>query len=291
MLDYHAPASVEECLDLLERHPTAVLLAGGTDLVPRARQEAAWPETLVALRGIQGMAEIEEREGELAIGAVTRLSDVASHPAVHGSALALAYAAGLIGSTQIRSAATIGGNLCNAAPSADTAPPLLSLDARFVLVSKDGKRTIPANEFFVGPGKTALRAGELLWEIRIPRVAGRTGSSYIRHTPRERMDLAVASAAAWVAVDESGTVTAARIALGAVAPTPVLAEEAAAHMVGRRPTSEDAGAAAKLAVQISRPIDDVRASADYRRHLLRVLVPQAISEAYQRTQDKQGGPQ
>ena len=233
------------------------------------------PDAVVSVRGLSELRGIRE-DDRLAIGAATRLCDVATDPAVRRIAPSLSDAASLIGSQQIRAIATIGGNLCNAAPSADTAAPLLSLDAQFVLASRRGERVVPADAFFRGPGETALQPDELLKEIRVRRAEGRVGASYIRHTPRARMDLAVASAAVWLTVDESDRIASSRIALGAVAPTPLRADEAAALLVGHAPTPELLQGVAEAAALAAQPIDDVRASAEYRRHLVRALVGRAV---------------
>jgi len=245
------------------------------------------PGTVISVKEISEIRGIREDDG-LAIGAATRLCDVATDPSVRRFAPSLAQASSLIGSRQIRAIATIGGNLCNAAPSADTAAPLIALDAQFVLVSRQGERIVSAIAFFRGPGETMLEPGELLREVRIHKAQGRAGECYIRHTPRARMDLAVASAAVWLTVDDSDQISASRIALGAVAPTPLLADEAAATLVGQPLTPELLEAVAEAAADAAQPIDDVRASADYRRHLVRTLVKRAVPMAFDAARGLQG---
>ena len=245
------------------------------------------PDAIISVRELSELRGIRDDDG-LAIGAATRLCDVAIDPAVRRIAPSLAAATSLVGSRQIRAVATIGGNLCNAAPSADTAAPLLSLDAQFVLASRQGERIVPASAFFRGPGETVLQSGELLKEIRVRRTDGRVGTSYVRHTPRARMDLAVASAAVWMSVDESDRIVSSRIALGAVAPTPLLADEASALLVGHEPTPELLEAVAEATAGAAQPIDDVRASADYRRHLVRTLVGKAVRVAFEAARGTEG---
>jgi carbon-monoxide dehydrogenase medium subunit len=180
--------------------------------------------------------------------------------------------------------ATIGGNLCNASPSADTAPPLIALAAEAVIAGLNGEKRIMVEEFFLGPGITALQPGELLKEIRIPDWPARSGSFYLRHTPRAWMDLAFASVSAVVTLDEQGRINGARLALGAVAPTPIRAFGAEEVLEGQSPGEDLLAEAGRRAAAICQPIDDLRASAEYRRHLVSVLTQRALRQAIQRAE-------
>jgi carbon-monoxide dehydrogenase medium subunit len=175
--------------------------------------------------------------------------------------------------------ATVGGNICNASPSADTAPGLLASGAHVVLASTRGERTLPLEDFFQGPGKTALQPGELLVRLELPHPPAHCGSFYLRHTPRARMDLAFVGVAASVQLGETGEISSVRIALGAVAPTPMRAWRAEERLAGCQPDAALINEAALLASAETRPIDDLRASADFRRHLVEVLTRRALEGA------------
>lgn len=277
--EHFAPQCLEDAVTLMRGRPEAVPLAGGTDLLVQLKEGSRSAQTVIGLTRIPELRHLVSN-GSLTIGSTNRLARIATDLDIRQNWPALAVAAGLIGSPQIRNAATIGGNLCNAAPSADTAPVLLCLDATVTLASADGERTLPLEEFFLGPGQTALRAGELLKEVVVPAARGRCGSSYVRHTPRTRMDLAVASAAANVTVDEDNVIVTSRLALGAVAVVPMRAHIAESMLVGKSMTEgllRDVGAAAAEEVA---PISDVRASAGFRRHLAHVLTQRAIEKAF-----------
>jgi carbon-monoxide dehydrogenase medium subunit len=175
--------------------------------------------------------------------------------------------------------ATVGGNLCNAAPSADTAPPLLAYEAQAVIVGHSGRRTLALNEFFAGPGQTALAADELLAEVRVPAPARRTGSAYRRHTPRKQMDIAVVGVAAMLTLGDDGRIERARIALGAVAPTPMRSLKAEAALEGQTASNETFARAAEAAAAECTPISDQRGSAEFRRHLVRVMTERMLLDA------------
>ncbi len=197
--------------------------------------------------------------------------------------LALAEACRLVGSFQIRSVGTIGGNLCNAAPSAESAPPLLAFDAQVTIEGPDGQLSLPLEDFFLGPGKTVLQSQQLLREVFVPYPPDNTGSVYLRHSPRNAMDIATVGVAVRVTLDEGGAVCRdVRIALGAVAPTPKLARSAEAALRGRPLEPNSIKAAAELAAQEAEPITDVRASASYRREIVEVLTERAVAIAGQR---------
>jgi len=194
---------------------------------------------------------------------------------------ALAESAALVGSVQVRNLATVGGNLCNAAPSADMAPPLLALDAEAVIAGRRGRRAVPLAEFFLGVRRTVLAPDELLVDIRVPRPGPRSGGSYLRHTPRRELDIAVVGVASQLTLAD-GRCAKARIALAAVAPTPLRAREAEQALEGRPISPEALAGAATLATEAVRPISDQRGSAEFRRHLVRVLTRRTLEIAWRR---------
>jgi carbon-monoxide dehydrogenase medium subunit len=232
----------------------------------------------MSLKRIQEVHECTNN-GLLSIGSAVTVGRIARDPRVQQAFTALAAAAGLIGSAQIQNMATVGGNICNASPSADTAPALLVLDAVAVIASARGERTLLLEEFFLGPGKTALQPAEFLKSIQVPVLEARSGSFYYRHTPRARMDIAVVGVAAMLTLDGNSRITKARIALGAVAPTPLRAYKAETDLIGETPSEDLFNHAAHVAMDAAAPIDDLRASAEYRRHLVQVLTKRALHQA------------
>jgi carbon-monoxide dehydrogenase medium subunit len=194
---------------------------------------------------------------------------------------ALAEGGALVGSVQIRNLATVGGNLCNAAPSADLAPPLLALEAEAVIAGPAGKRQVPLADFFRGVRRTVLGPDELLVELVVPAPGRRSGGNYLRHTPRRELDIAVVGVASQVTLSD-GVCARARIALAAVAPTPVRALAAERALEGQPLTSEQIERAAALAVEAAQPISDQRGSAEFRRHLVRVLTRRTLTTAFAR---------
>lgn len=286
--EYYAPTSLGDCLDILRARPGATPLAGGTDLLVQLKRGERAAPAVVSLRGLAALGEIAP-DGALRLGAMVRLGAVAEDSLLRERYTALVTAAASVGSVQIRNVATVGGNLCNAAPSADLAPPLLCLGAQVTLASAGGERALPLDRFFQSPGVTALRPGELLTQITLPVRGPRQGSAYVRHTPRAAMDLAVASAAAGIAVDETGRVIGASLALGAVAPVPMRARRAEEAAVGQRPSASLWAEISRIASSEARPITDLRASAAFRTHLVRVLTERALTEAYRRACASDGG--
>jgi carbon-monoxide dehydrogenase medium subunit len=276
--DYLAPRSLAEALEILADWPEALPLAGGTDLLVQVKQGARSVETLLSLKRVPELRQ-SSCNGALTLGSTVRVGQIASDPQVQQDFAALAMGASLIGSVQIRNMATVGGNLCNAAPSADTAPPLLVLGTQVVIAGPRGERRMPLDAFFLGPGRTVLQAGELLKAIVVPRPPEGSGSFYVCHTPRARMDLAVVGVAAAVTLDGNDVITEARLALGAAAPTPRRATEAEALLFGQTLTDELLRTVGEMAAQAAEPIDDQRASAEYRRHLVNVLTRRALRGA------------
>jgi carbon-monoxide dehydrogenase medium subunit len=283
---HHTPPDLETALQLLsDLGPRAVVLAGGTDLLLKLREGTLQPENVVSLRQVSELSGTREDKDGLRIGATTPLREIIRSPLLRRQHPCLVHAASLIGSVQVRSLATIGGNLCNAAPSADMAPPLLALDAEALLVSAKGERQLPLQDFFRGPGEDALQAGELLREIILPPPEGET--IYLKHSQRAFMDIAMVGVALRLHTNGK-TVVAARVALGAVAPTPLRATTAEQELEGQTPSEDRFTRAAALAAEACTPIDDVRAPAWYRRRIVEVLTRRGLTALWQSSQQGTG---
>ena len=277
------PESVEDCLRILaQRGPETKLLAGGTDLLPQLKNGLLKPARVVDLSGVARLRAIESANGQgLRIGAAVTARTLELDRAVRARYLSLAESGALVGSVQVRNLATLGGNLCNAAPSADMAPPLLALDAEAVIVGPKGERRVPIETFFTGVRKTVLAPDELLIELSVPATGAHSGGNYLRHTPRRELDIAVVGVASQLTL-ANGVCTKARIALAAVAPVPVRATAAERALEGQAVTPDRIARAAELAIEAARPISDQRGSAEFRRHLVRVLTRRTLTTALAR---------
>ncbi|MBP1739006.1 MAG: carbon monoxide dehydrogenase [Deltaproteobacteria bacterium] len=281
-LDYQKPANLRETLELLDenREGQYLLYAGGTDVIPKLKARIIKPpKVLVDLKGIKELDFItyDENSG-LRIGALATISSLLAEKCVKMNYPALFQGAKSIASSHIQNRATVIGNICNAVPSADSAPALLCLGAKVVCVSKMGERTIELDQFFLRPNKTCLQPGEIVKEIQVPPVTAGTGGAYIKLSPRSRMDLAVVGVAAMVQKND-GAFSDIRIGLGAVAPKPMRSTKAEERLRGETISEKMILEAAKIAAQESDPIDDHRASAMYRRMMVEVLVKRAIQQA------------
>jgi CO/xanthine dehydrogenase FAD-binding subunit len=283
--DYFAPESLDEAIAILrERGDGGRLLAGGTDLLVQMKEAGVHPPYVVSLRRLRELRGItfDEQQG-LRIGAMTTMAEVADNPIVRKRYPVLVDGASIVGSVQTRNMATIGGNICNAAPSADTAPPLLVLGSQVEIAGSGGRRQVPVEGFFAGPGRTILGRNEILIGLAIPTPAPRSGGLYERHTPRAEMDIAVVGVAALVTLEpDRDLIREVRIALGAVAPTPLRAPETEAFLAGQPPSEDVFERGAELAAEASRPISDVRGSAAFRRHLVRVMTARCLRAAVER---------
>jgi CO/xanthine dehydrogenase FAD-binding subunit len=277
------PASVEECVGALaSRNGNARMVAGGTDLLPQMKNGVVKPGTVIDLSGIPALANVTSANGHgLRIGACATARALELDAEVRGRYAALAESAALVGSVQVRNLATVGGNLCNAAPSADMAPPLLALEAEAIIASPRGERRVPLARFFQGVRRTVLEADELLVALLVPAPPAASGGSYLRHTPRRELDIAVVGVASQVTL-AGGRIAKARIALASVAPTPVRATAAEAALEGQPPSTELIERAAALALESATPISDQRGSAEFRRHLVRVLTRRTLNIALAR---------
>lgn len=275
--DYVKPRSLEQALSLLKNREGGTIrpYAGGTDIIPQVKTRAIpAPDVLLDLKGLPDLNFVSyDKEGGLRIGALASIRDVAEASAVKEHYPVLAQAASSIASTQVQNRGTIVGNICNAVPSADSAPALLCLGARVVCAGGEADREIDLEDFFTGPRTTVLAPDELVREIRVPPSPG-TGT-YLKLSPRSRMDLAVVGVAVFVEAGD-GVLKEARIALGAVAPTPLRCREAESVLLGERAGENAIREAARKASEACSPIDDHRASAEYRRLMVEVLVSRAL---------------
>jgi CO/xanthine dehydrogenase FAD-binding subunit len=279
--EYVKPRGIEEALSLLgsDDEGKVRVFAGGTDVIPKLKGRLIKvPEVLVDLKGISDLHYLAYDEGRgLRIGALATIFEVADAPFVKERFPVLSQAARAIASTQVQNRGTIVGNICNAVPSADSAPALLCLGAKVVCVSRSGEREVDMEGFFRGPNKTVLKAGEMVKEIRVPEVPERSKGVYLKLSARRKMDLAVVGVGVRI-VREDGVFKDVRIGLGAVAPTPMRAKKAEGVLVGEKVSDEGIERAAKVASEESQPIDDHRASAQYRRMMVEVLVRRAIRQ-------------
>jgi len=278
--NYLAPATLNEALSLLAEHKgKARVIAGGTDFIPKLkRRETGAPDYIIDLKGIAGLDQIKPEAGGLNIGALVTIGAVEASPQIQQKFAILAQAAQSMASPQVRNRGTIAGNICNAVPSADSAPPLLTLEAKLKIISRKGQRTVGIEEFFTGPSQTALTNEEILAEIQLPAMPPNSKGVYLKLTPRRAMDLAIVGVAVIVTAQD-GVCKDIRLALGAVAPTPTRARKAEAVLKGQKFNDALIEKAAQAAATQSRPIDDHRASAGYRRDMVEVLVKRAIKQA------------
>ncbi|MFO1363962.1 MAG: xanthine dehydrogenase family protein subunit M [Burkholderiales bacterium] len=278
--EYHEPASLDEASALLVRHGAdASLLAGGTDLLVEIKEHLRWPQHVVNVKKIPGLAALEydERNG-LRFGALVTARAIETAAVVRARYAGLAQAARELGSIQVRHRATVVGNICRASPSADTLPPLIADGASVRIHGPAGGRTVALEDFFIGPGRTVLAPGELVTEVVVPPPAPRTGKHYIKHGRRKAMELATVGVAVALTLERDACRDI-RIALGAVAPTPIRARAAEAALRGRALDGGTIAAAARTAMGECRPISNVRGSAEYRREMVGVLVARAIERA------------
>jgi carbon-monoxide dehydrogenase medium subunit len=274
---YHRPASVEEACRILAAEPSAAILAGGTDLMVHLRQ--AWrgkrPPAVVNVKRLPGLAAIEVTEARVRLGALATLTALIEHPVIRSEYPVLPFTARYMGSPAIRNLATVGGNLCNASPAADLPPVLLALDAEVEIAGPSGTRRVPLARFFQGPGQTRLGPGELLTGVEFPRRQPPWPIRYERLDVRRAMDIAIVGAALSIHRD-GARVREARVALGAVGPTPLRVPDAEALLASHGLTDAAITRAAELGMAAARPISDVRASAEYRREMIGTLIRRGL---------------
>lgn len=274
---YYLPGNIQEVLDLLASHKgEAKIVAGGTDLINQIKRGEISPKCLISLNVVASLQFISRENGLLRIGAGTNLRAIETSTVIKSSFPMLAEAAGQIGSLQIRNRGTIGGNLVNAAPSADMAVPLLALNATVTIIGLNGKYDIPLEHLFKGPGVTSLEDDALIQEISVPLGSKPIKALYYKIGPRMGMDIATVGVAVALTQAETGTVEQVAIALGAVAPTPIRAKKTEQMLQGESFSQEIIERAAATAMEETSPISDQRASADYRKEMVQVLVRRGL---------------
>jgi carbon-monoxide dehydrogenase medium subunit len=282
--EYEAPTSVADAVELLRQHNgTARVLAGGTDLIDQIRIGRHLPDVVVDIKKIPDLNRLELSTAGLRLGAAVPCYRIYGDEQVCARYSALADSTRIIGGTQVQSRASVGGNLCNSGPAADSTPSLIALEAVAVITGPDGQREVPVENFCTGPGRNVLQTGEFLVGLKFPARPAHSGSHYRRFIPRNEMDIAVVGVAASVVLDDRGeNFVSARIGLGAVGPTPLLAEEAAAAVAGQPVSDETLNRAAAAARAIARPIDDMRGTREFRRHVTGVLTRRVLEAAVDR---------
>jgi len=284
-LTYESPGSVDEAVKLLAAAGSdAKILAGGTDLLVQLRMGMIKPALIVDVKNISETTVIKEESGGYRVGAAVSGAELGEHDGMNNAWPGVVEALELIGSTQIQGRASMGGNLCNASPAADAVPAMIAADAVCTIAGPDGRREARVEDIVTGPGQTSLKAGEMVVDFYFPPRPARSGDAYLRFIPRTEMDIAVVGAGISLTLDEAGVCSAARVALGAVAATPLVVEDGAAALIGS--TLDDAAlekldAAARAAC---RPIDDKRGTIEYRTKVAGVLARRAAKIAQQRAE-------
>ncbi len=286
---YFKPKDLTEAFRLLDQHGReAVLIAGGTDVMVLIKQSNRSPEVIISLRGIEGLRYIHKND-DYRIGALTTHRMIETSALMKNELTALNQGASQVGSVQVRNVATIGGNICNAAPSADTAGPLMILDAVLVLKSSKGERQVPIEDFFVGPSETMRAWDEILTEIIIPEQMGTFGSAYCKHARRKAMNLPIVGVAVGLSLGMDEHIRDARIALTVAAPTPIRIHQAEDFLRGKFLTDENLKEAGLIAAspECCSPRDSLRCEGWYREDMVRVLIPRVAKQAASDARRKQ----
>lgn len=287
MLTYNKPTTVDEAVALLKQ-PGARrrVLAGGTDLLVQLRSGRLQAQGIVDIKRIPELQSIREENGGFRIGAAVAGAALGEHAALRRMWPGVVEGANLIGSTQIQGRASLGGNLCNGSPAADSVPALIAAGVRCTIAGPSGRREVPVESVVVGPGKTALAEGEFLVDFFLPAQAAKGGDSYLRFIPRTEMDIAVVGAAVNLVLDASGVCTSARVSLGAVAPRALLVEAAGKALVGTRVDDAALDAMAAAARAACAPINDKRGTIEFRTHVAGVLAKRAAKVALERARSR-----
>ena len=274
-ITYHKAKSIDEAIDYLKKS-NGVFLAGGTDILPKFRKGNFSAPALIDISSIGNLRFIRSKDGFVEIGSGTTHSMISNSELLSRYAPALVEAVRTIGCPQTRARGTMGGNLVNASPAADTVPPFLVLDAILTLQSEDGKKDVPLREFFTGPGKTILNPSELIISVRFPVPDGKWGSHFSKLGKRKGMAISVASAAAFVHLDENNVIDSLRIAYGSLAPTPVRGYTVEKYLIKSHADIKQIQQAAQKCIEDLHPISDVRATGDYRIQAAKVLTERVI---------------
>jgi carbon-monoxide dehydrogenase medium subunit len=282
--EYLTPKNPADLAGMLAEYGSdARILSGGTDLLVQMKDYAHTPKVVIDISRLGSLSTLtfDEQNG-LVIGATAKMDELLLVPVVKERYRALWTATETVGARQILTMSSVGGNICNASPAADTPPALVAFDAEVKLTSTNDSRTMPLVDFILGNRKTALKQGEYLESITLPAPASNSGSAYQHFRVRGGMEIAMVSAAVSVQVDpDTGSIQDSRVVLGVVAPRPVRATAAEQLLAGQAPSEELIRSAAEACAKASRPIDDFRASADYRKEILKVLFERAFAEAYE----------
>ncbi len=278
-LQFAAPTSLAEAAQILGSSDNPKVLAGGTDLLVQMKLGLREPALVVDIKQIPELMQLSLDDSGLHLGAAVPGAVVTGNADIAKLFPGFVEALGLIGSTQVQGRCSPGGNLCNSSPAADSVPAMIANAAVCRIVGGSGERSVPVEEFNTGPGRNCLANDEILVSLDFPRPAPRTSDAYLRFIPRTEMDIAVAGAAVSLTLDDSGTCTAARVAIGAVAPTALLVPEAAAALVGTQLDDDALAAAAAAASAAASPISDKRGTAEYRKKVVGVLVRRAAAIA------------
>jgi CO/xanthine dehydrogenase FAD-binding subunit len=284
-INYESPRTIADAVALLAAHgDKARPLSGGTDLVIQLRAGTRRPDYVVDVKHIPEMTRISfSLQHGLHLGAAVSCIEIHENADMRRYYPGLTEAAHLIGSLQIQSRATVGGNLCNGSPAGDSTPALIALGARARIVGPKGERIVPVETFITGPARTVLQPGELLIELLIDAPARHSSDAYLRFIPRNEMDIAVVGVGASITLDlDDDRVTDARIALGAVGPTPILATAAASAIIGKKLDEAALDNAGRLATSVATPIDDMRGTAEFRSHIVGVLTRRVLTIAAER---------
>ncbi len=287
-MDYFEPKTLSEALSLLQKYGEQVkVIAGGTDVMVDIKYKGE-PGSLINIKRIPGLSGIQENGGSLRIGPLTTIREIETSALVRDKLPVLWEASHQFASLQIRNTATIGGNICRASPSGETLTPLLVLEAKGKLAFSDGEKTEPFTSFFHGPGKSSLGAKGLLTNIDIPYPAAGSRGVYLKHAVRGAMDIAMVGVAVLVTPDAAkNSLRDVRIALGAVAPTPIRAPKTEALLRGKPLTASLLKEAAAMAASESRPIDDQRSSAEYRRWIVEALTRRGLAQTWKAATGKE----
>jgi carbon-monoxide dehydrogenase medium subunit len=283
---YEAPTTLAAAVSLLaEASGRARVLAGGTDLLIQMRGGRVEPELVVDVKKIPEMISIADESGAWRVGAAVPCMQLVEDKAFGKAWPGVVDGANLIGSIQVRGRATVGGNLCNASPAADTVPAMIAAGAKALVVGPKGKREVPIEEIATGPGKTSLANGEVVVSFQLPKRPPRSGDAYLRFIPRTEMDIAVVGAGVNLTLDASGVCTQARVSIGAVAERALLVADAASALIGSK---VDADALEKMGAAVSaacRPIDDKRGTKEYRIKVAAVMAKRAAEIALKRARE------
>ncbi|HEY2838566.1 MAG TPA: xanthine dehydrogenase family protein subunit M [Pirellulales bacterium] len=284
-IEYAAATSVDEAVGLLAaRGDKARVMAGGTDIIVQLREGLRDADLIVDVKKIPEMMQFSYDPAKgLHLGASVPCYKIYGDEKIAAAYPALADASRIIGGWQIQSRASIGGNLCNSSPAADSIPALIAQDAKCTIAGPSGRRTVPVAEFCTSPGRNVLARGELLVALDFPPVGKREGARYLRFIPRNEMDIAVVGVGVWLRLNEKDdTIAAARLALAAVAPKPLAAPEVGTWLVGKPATAATFAEAGDRARALAKPISDMRGPAEYRVHLVGVMTTRALTGAAER---------